>query len=151
MDSAYVYSGTPVGLLLAVSDKGNLVPVKGKKKQAAKPAQPLPEKTLTKDDLGKTQDELLARARAVANKSGGATLVGRVRSANRFNGSATISFENWWQSADARSRASSLMATKKLTELDDTEVAKFGTMQCPFRGSAEFTVTEITQEPAPTP
>jgi hypothetical protein len=140
IDQAY-----PLGLLLAVSDKGNLVPVKGKKKTAAQAAQPLPEKTLTKDDLGKTPDELLARARAVANKSGGATLVGRVRSANRFGGSATISFENWWKTADAVSRASSLMTTKKLAELDQAQIDKFGSLQCPFRGTAEFTVIENAQ------
>jgi hypothetical protein len=146
-DQAY-----PLGQLAAIADNGNLIPVKGKTKSGAKaPTQPLPEKSLTKEDFNKTSAELFARAKAVAQKCTGSTLVGRVRSSNAFNGSATISFQNWWKTAKPAQRAIALTAHKQRMELSPEDVAKLADLQCPFLGPAEFTVAKDDDGKAPTP
>jgi len=139
-------AGAPaaLGLILAAADKGNLVPKAGKKSTGPK-AQPLPEKSLDKKDFEGSQAELLARARRVAQACGDKTLVGRVRTANAFDGKVTTSFADWWASADAKKRSAALMVPSKAKDLTEADLAKLTNLECPFRGSAEFVVAESEQ------
>lgn len=144
----------PLGKLKAVADNGDLIPIKGKSKKGKQEAQPLPKKSLCKRDFEGSDAELLARARAVATAAGGPTLVGRVRSAQFFDGKSTVSFENWWKDADSDARASALFLKKQYDELNESEVERFKNMQCPFRGPAEFVVADenkssVEAKPAP--
>lgn len=136
----------PLGQLKAVADKGNLIPVKGKSKGNKQEAQPLPKKSLCKRDFEGTDAELLARARAVAGEVGGSTLVGRVRSAQLFDGKVTTSFESWWRDATPDARSAALFQKKQLDELDEADLARFNNMQCPFRGPAQFVVADEEPE-----
>jgi hypothetical protein len=129
----------PLGILAAVADQGNLIPLKGKK-SGKKIEQPLPERSLDKKDFAGTAAELLARCTAVANNCGGATLVGRVRSANHFDGTTTTSFQNWWAQAKPYSRCVALSTEKKRADMTKDEIMKLGTLPCPFRGTQEFIV-----------
>jgi hypothetical protein len=140
----------PLGKLAAVAEQGNLIPLKGKgkgQKGAGPSGQPLPEKSLCKKDFAKTDAELYARAQAVAKKCTGSTLVGRVRSADLFDGTTTISFKKWWQTADVECRLTALTVTKQRSLITEEEAAALTRMQCPFPGPAEFTVAE--EEAAP--
>jgi len=75
--------------------------------------------------------------------------VGRVRSAGRFNGTETQSYQDWWAESDPRQRATSLCQGRHLTTLTVEDMRQLGTLQCPFRGTAEFTVsTEEEDVPA---
>jgi len=136
----------PLGTLIAIADKGNLVPKKQKNKAAggsAERAQPLPKKTLTLRDFdGTTNQQLLARAAVVASADSAGTLVGRVRSANKFTANVTTSFHDWWAAADVDSRATALCQSKELAKLTDVHKARLATMPCPFRGNAEFVVAD---------
>jgi hypothetical protein len=138
----------PLGILSALADRHNLIPLKGKaaKSNGQAKAQPLPAKTLTKEDLSKTPQEFAARARAVADACEGGTLVGRVRTSGAFNGSVTTSFQNWWRDASPRDRMSALVIPSKAREFTDEDVQKFSNLPCPFRGTAEFRVQEDDDE-----
>jgi hypothetical protein len=135
----------PVGILSMWADKGNLIPLKGKNKSKgskAGPEQPLPAKSLCKKDFEATDAELSARAVAVANASGGASLIGRVRSEKAFTLAVTTSFQDWWRLANGEQRASALCTPRYRGELSEADVNKLANLQCPFRGTAEFTVQQ---------
>lgn len=140
----------PLGILSALADKHNLIPLKGKAGKKATgdtKSQPLPAKTLVKEDLSKTPQELMARAIAVAKACGGASLVGRVRTSGAFNGKVTITFKQWWDSATAVDRVKALVIPSKLKEFTSEDISRFsGPMPCPFRGIAEFRVHEDNDE-----
>jgi hypothetical protein len=140
----------PLGVLSAWADKGNLIPLKGKKGKKignATPDQPLPDKSLCKRDFLGTAAELSARAVAVANKSGGSALIGRVRSEGHFRMGVTTSFQNWWAQASPADRASALCVPRYRGELTAEDLNKLAGLQCPFRGTAEFTVVEEVEDP----
>jgi len=141
----------PVGKLASVAEKGNLAPPPGKKKKgAAAPAEASrPSKSLCKEDFGGNPQQLQQRANAVAQSAGGASLVGRVRSAGHFSGTETVSYQTWWETASVEDRALSLCQGRHLASLTDADKGKLGGLRCPFRGTAEFTVAEEEAEEAP--
>lgn len=139
----------PLGMCLAASDKGNLIPRRDNKSKktkggTSKPA--LPEKSLCKRDFEGTDPELYARAQAVCTATGGAPLVGRVRSAGAFDGTVSTSFENWWKGANVEQRLSAVIIPSRAKELTTEEKARLGNMRCPFRGNAGFVVAEEEEE-----
>jgi hypothetical protein len=139
----------PLAILARVAEKGDVIPRPGKaKKTGGTPQQALPAKSLCKEDLKpeKTAASIQARANAVARASGGAPLVGRVRSKNRFLGHSTTSYQDWWETASADDRALSLCQGKHYASLTDEEKAKLAGLQCPFRGTLEFTVAEEAED-----
>jgi hypothetical protein len=144
----------PLGLLASIADQGDLIPIGGKKKKKnnAVVEQPLPSKSLCARDWEfKDPSEFVARAIAVADASTGATLVGRVRSADLFGGDHTISFQKWWETASPYDRAVSLTLKKYRDELSTEQIQSLQTLRCPFRGTAEFVVSEPTPEPEARP
>lgn len=138
----------PVAQIAAIADRANLIPRGGKsKKTTSGPAQqPRPKKSLVKADCDLSAPELLARARAVADASGGNTLVGRVRSAGLFEGTVTTSFQDWWASASLVNRARALVLDRYRSEMTAECIRKIGELECPFRGTATFTVNEEEEE-----
>jgi hypothetical protein len=140
-----------LGLILSAADKGNLIPKKTKGKTSGKAqVQPLPLKTLvSKDFEGTTDEQLLARMRVVASDSNGGTLIGRVRSAGRYVASVTLSYQDWWNRADANDRALSLCQHKELVKLTDAQKQRLRGKPCPFRGTAEFLVSTESAAGAP--
>lgn len=138
----------PVGMMSAAADKGNLIPRGGKTKTSGKAEQPRPKKSLVKADCELPPAELLARARAVADASGGNTLVGRVRSADNFDGKVTTSFQDWWASATHEKRASCLVLGRYRSEMGPECIRKIGALPCPFRGTATFAVNEEEEDAA---
>jgi hypothetical protein len=140
----------PVGRISQVADKGNLVPKPGKKKTggAAAVSAQLPSKSLCKEDFGegKNPQTLQQRCNAVATAAGGGPLVGRVRSAGRFPGTESQSYQDWWTGAPPEDRAVSLCQGRHLATLTDADKAKLGGLRCPFRGIAEFTVADDEEE-----
>jgi len=137
----------PVSRLSVVADKANLVPAPGKKKKSAGAggaAQQLPTKSLAKGDFaeGVSAQRLQQRINAVANALGGGPLVGRVRSAGAFAGDETESYQDWWEAASPHDRAISLCQGRHLATLTDAEIGRLGGLRCPFRGTAEFTVSK---------
>jgi len=140
----------PLMFLHSIAEaKGLLERPSGKKgKKGGKVEQPLPAKSLCKRDFqGTTPQQLANRMSAVANKAGGGTLTGRARQSGSFNGQVTTSFQDWWESATAKERASSLCQSKDLAELNDDDINRLGgSLQCPFRGTAEFLVSQADEE-----
>lgn len=148
-----VGEATALGRILTAADKGNLIPKRSgdrRKKANAAAAAPLPEKSLVKRDFEGSDQELLARARAVASSAGGPALVSRVRSAGNFGGRVTTSFQNWWAAATPPQRMASLVVPSRRGELDAGDAARFENMQCPFRGTADFIVAGGATEPTQT-
>jgi hypothetical protein len=142
---------SPLGQILSAADKGNLIPKKTKGKTSGKAqVQPLPLKTLVaKDFEGTTDEQLLARMRVVASDSNGGTLIGRVRSAGRYVASVTLSYQDWWNRANANDRALSLCQHKELVKLTDAQKQRLRGKPCPFRGTAEFLVSTESAAGAP--
>jgi len=137
----------PVARLAQVAELGNLIPKPGKKGKGV--AQPqLPAKTLCKEDFkdGVSTARLQQRANAVASAVGGGPLVGRVRSAGRFTGTESQSYQDWWTGASPEDRALSLCQGRHLSSLTEPEKAKLVPLQCPFRGTLEFTVSAHDEE-----
>jgi len=144
----------PVVKLASVAEKANLAPPpKSKKKGAgAAPAEASrPTKSLCKADFeGTNPQQLQQRMNAVAQAAGGGPLVGRVRSAGRFNGDSTVSYQDWWEHASCHDRALSLCQGRHLTTLTNEEIGRLAGLRCPFRGTAEFTVADDDEEEEPT-
>lgn len=138
----------PVGQLASVAEKGNLIPRKGKSpgKKGQSNGQPLPTKSLHKEDFALSPAEFKARCESVASACSGATLVGRVRSAGNFDGSVTTSFQDWWKSAGIKNRASALIQKKYSSEITQEQLKRLAGLSCPFRGIAEFTVSQEHDE-----
>lgn len=135
----------PVVKLLQVAEGAKLLERGAKKKsKTGGGAQPLPAKSLCKRDFeGTTNEQLLNRASAVATAANGGTLTGRARQSGAFNGTVTTSFQDWWDAATARERASSLCQSKELAKLSDADINRLGgRMPCPFRGTASFLVSQ---------
>jgi len=132
----------PLAILARVAELGNCIPKPGKAKKSGAVVQALPAKSLVKSDLAaeKSAASIQARANSVAAATGGAPLVGRVRSAGKFVGTESTSYQAWWDAAPAADRALSLCQGRHLTTLTDEEMARLGGLQCPFRGTLEFTV-----------
>lgn len=145
-------TGTPaaLGIIAAAADKGNLIPKKqgNVKKNATNKvdAQPLPLKTLVPKDFEGTDAELIARMRIVAAEGNGGTLIGRVRSAGRYMADVTLSYQDWWARAGAKDRALSLCQHKMLAKLSDEMIARLDGKPCPFRGTAQFIVSEEAED-----
>jgi len=139
---------TPLGLIKAAADKGNLIPRRQNKNgpSGSVSGTPLPAKTLVKSDFGGTDAELLGRARKVAQACGGQTLVGRVRSSNAFDGKVTTSFQDWWASASAEKRVKALVQPRHMSELSKDDTNRLAKMECPFRGTADFAVADEEDE-----
>jgi len=68
--------------------------------------------------------------------------VGRVRSAGEFDGESTISYQAWWETASAHRRALSLSEGKRLAAFTPEMENRLLGLQCPFRGTLEFVVSE---------
>jgi hypothetical protein len=143
----------PLGRLLQVAELGNLIPKPGKKGASAPVAAPLPAKSLCKTDLTDAASPgLQARINSIAAACGGGPLVGRVRSAGKFVGTATTSYQDWWVAADGDKRALSLAVGKNYSSFTTEEKDRLLGLQCPFRGTLEFKVSdEDTAAAAPVP
>jgi len=139
---------SPLGMIKAAADKGNLIPRRQTKNgpSGSVPGTPLPAKTLVKSDFGGTDAELLGRARKVAQACGGQTLVGRVRSSNAFDGKVTTSFSDWWASASAEKRVKALVQPRHMGELSKEDTVRLANLECPFRGTADFVVADDEDE-----
>jgi len=140
----------PVGRLLEVAEMGEDPVLKrpGKKgnKGAGGPAQVKPARSLCKEDFTLAPAALQQRANEIARACGGGPLVGRVRSAGRFDGTETVSYREWWDSAGAELRALSLSEGKRFNTFTPEEMGVLTGLQCPFRGTLEFTVKEEDEE-----
>jgi hypothetical protein len=138
----------PVGRLAAVAEKGALAPAptRGRKKKSG-PAVQLPEKSLCAQDfINPTREGLQARINSIAASAGGGPLVGRVRSAGKFTGTETVSYQTWWETASADSRAASLSQKRHYDALTAQQKALMQGLQCPFRGTAEFAVSAQAED-----
>jgi len=141
----------PLAVLARVAELGNCIPKPGKKGKGvggAPAPQALPAKSLVKSDFAaaKSAASLQARANAVAAAAGGAPLVGRVRSAGRFLGTETTTYQDWWAVAAVADRALSLCQGRYLAALTNEEKARLAGLQCPFRGTLEFVVAAEEEE-----
>lgn len=140
----------PVVRLLEVAEMGEdpILKRPGKKtsKGAGGPAQVKPARSLCKEDFSLSPAALQQRINEIARACGGGPLVGRVRSAGRFEGTETVSYREWWDSADAELRALSLSEGKRLATFTPEQKALLTGLQCPFRGTLEFTVKEEDEE-----
>lgn len=141
-----------IAKLSSIADDGDLIPTKGKKSKNDKnPSQPDPKKSLCAKDLDLDFAGFVARAQAVAKNCSGPTLVGRVRSAELFEGRITTKFSDWWEKAEPGPRCTSLTLEKYRKEMSghSNGLKYFADLKCPFRGTAEFVVTEKDQEKKP--
>jgi hypothetical protein len=139
----------PLGKLLAVAERGNMIPKPGKKAKGtgAAAAPPKPAKSLVKSDLSaEGAPGLQTRVNMIASACGGGPLTGRVRSAGRFAGTETTSYQTWWNAADGDLRALSLAVGKNYSSFTTEEKNRLLGLQCPFRGTLEFKVAEYDQE-----
>jgi hypothetical protein len=140
----------PVGKLLEVAEMGEDPVLKrpGKKGKGAKagPAQVKPARSLCSEDFSLSQPALQARINEIAKNCGGGPLVGRVRSAGRFDHQSTISYRDWWENADGDLRALSLSEGKRYHAFTPEQKALLVGLQCPFRGTLEFTVKEDEED-----
>jgi len=135
----------PVAQLLEVAEKGDkpLLVRPGKKSRGGTaPAQVKPARSLCTADFELTPAALQQRINEIARACGGGPLVGRVRSAGRFDGDATVSYQDWWRDASVDDRALSLSEGKRLAAFTPEEKSKLNGLQCPFRGTLEFKVAE---------
>jgi hypothetical protein len=135
----------PVARLLEVAESGDkplLVNPKKKKKGGAAPAQVKPARSLCATDFELSPAALQQRINEIARACGGGPLVGRVRSAGEFDGDATVSYQDWWRDASAHKRALSLSEGKRLAAFSDEQKELLSGLQCPFRGTLEFKVSE---------
>jgi hypothetical protein len=132
----------PVGRLLEVAESGENPVLKrpGKKGKSGGPAQVKPARSLCTEDFSLAQAALQSRINEIAKNCGGGPLVGRVRSAGRFDHDRTISYREWWDAADGDLRALSLSEGKRYPSFTPEQKALLVGLQCPFRGTLEFTV-----------
>lgn len=132
----------PVGKLLAVAEAAGFTRRPGSKK-GAEAQQAKPAKSLVPTDLDLSPAALQQRANEVARACGGGPLVGRVRSAGRFRGTETTSYQDWWKKASASDRLLSLTEGKRRGEFPSSNggLKKIAELQCPFRGTLEFVVS----------
>jgi hypothetical protein len=133
----------PVGRLLKIAEEANLVGRPGKKnKSGASGVQAKPARSLCNADLDGSLSPaaLQQRISEIARACGGGPLVGRVRSAGKFTGTATTSYRQWWDAAQPADRAVSLSEGKRLGAFPEEGIARLAGLQCPFRGTLEFEV-----------
>jgi len=88
------------------------------------------------------QPRLQQRCNEVASNCGGGPLVGRVRSAGRFQSDQSQSYSEWWATASPEDRLLSLSDIRGRKGVTQEETAAMANIQCPFRGSLEFVVAE---------
>jgi len=139
----------PVVRLLEVAEMGDspiLVKPTKKRSSGATAGPAKPARSLCKDDFSLAAPELQRRANEIARACGGGPLTGRVRSAGRFEGTATTSYQDWWNGASVDDRALSLSEGKRLGAFTPEEKALLAGLQCPFRGTLEFRVSEEADE-----
>jgi hypothetical protein len=140
----------PVGRLLEIAEMGEdpLLKRPGKKGKGkgTGPAQVKPARSLCSDDFSLAPAALQTRANEIAKNCGGGPLVGRVRSAGRFSGTSTVSYREWWDAADGDLRALSLSEGKRYAAFTPEQKALLVGLQCPFRGTLEFTVKEDDED-----
>jgi hypothetical protein len=135
----------PIARLLEVAESGKepILAKRGKKTAGAGgPAQVKPARSLCAEDFELSAAALQQRCNEIARACGGGPLVGRVRSAGKFAGEATVSYLDWWNAADSELRALTLSEGKRLATFTPEQKDKLGGLQCPFRGTLEFTVAE---------
>jgi len=137
----------PVVKLLEVAEKGGLYVRPSKKTSKGSGtgvAQVKPARSLCKEDLSGDLSELQLQQRIneIARSCGGGPLVGRVRSAELFKGDETVSYRQWWDAASPHERMVSLTEGKRRETFTTEEVGRIEPLQCPFRGTLEFTVKE---------
>jgi hypothetical protein len=140
----------PVGRLLEVAEMGEdpILKRPGKKGKSGGtgPAQVKPARSLCKEDFSLSVPALQKRINEIAKNCGGGPLVGRVRSAGEFEAASTMSYQDWWDVADGHKRALSLSEGKRLATFTPEQVELLENLQCPFRGTLEFTVKEDDEE-----
>lgn len=139
----------PVVRMLEVAEKGDkpLLVKPSKKKTGGTTTGPAkPARSLCTEDFELADAALQQRANEIARSCGGGPLVGRVRSAGRFEGDATVSYQNWWNTASVADRALSLSEGKRLGAFTDEMKQRLAGLQCPFRGTLEFRVAEDDAE-----
>jgi len=133
-----------IGVLI---DRARSLGLVGQKKTSAGPAQPLPSKSLCKRDFeAEKQPRLQQRCNEVASNCGGGPLVGRVRSAGRFQNDHTQSYSDWWAEATPEDRLLSLSDVRGRKGVTPEETAAMANIQCPFRGTLDFVVAEEEDE-----
>jgi len=140
----------PVARLMSIAEAGELFtrPGKGKKTGSSGPAIQKPSKSLVPEDLDGSLNAaaLQQRINEIARSCGGGPLVGRVRSEGRFEGTATTSYRDWWEAANSSDRALSLSEGKRRALLTDEMKARLNGLQCPFRGTLEFVVSNADED-----
>jgi hypothetical protein len=107
-------------------------------------AKPKPTRTLVKEDFSLDAKDLAARIEQVAASLGGGML-GRIREAKLFDSDVTVSFQQWWDAAPPESRLVALVSKRNLTTITSQEAGKLAGLQCPFRGSLDFLVSQKTK------
>jgi hypothetical protein len=137
----------PLGKLIAAARAAGLTGRKGDKKAGAKSAEQKPARSLCASDFELPVPALQERCNSIARACGGGPLVGRVRSAGRFDASSgTRSYQDWWQSAPPKDRALSLSEGKRLAAFTPEMIGRLAGVQCPFRGTLDFVVAEEEEE-----
>jgi len=118
-----------------IVDAGLWTP-KGPKAKAGKDSEnPLPKKSLVKDDF-KDPGKLASRAAEVASALRDTTARGRIGSLKLML-EGVDTFEEWWRKAPPSSKVRLLMDEKHFKQLTDTEHLRFSevVVSCPFRGA----------------
>jgi hypothetical protein len=133
----------PVGVLIETARSLDLVGRKAKSGVRADGGQELPKKSLCDRDFSEEAlPRLQQRCNTVAEAAGGGVLIGRVRSAGKFAGKVTTSFQDWWRTAPPQDRLLSLADARNRGKITPEMFAAMANLQCPFRGTLEFVVAE---------
>jgi hypothetical protein len=118
-----------------IIDAGLWTPKGPKNRDGKKIDNPLPKKSLTKEDF-KDPGTLVSRTAEVASALKDTTARGRIGSLNlMLEGIDT--FEKWWTAAPPSSKTRLLMDEKHYKQLTDVEHLRFSEVvtSCPFRGA----------------
>jgi len=140
---------TAVAAKQMIIDAGLWTPGKPKSKSTSPNEVVLPKKTLTPKDLDGTDDQIVARALAVARELGDTTARGRIGSLN-FMIEGVNKFEDWWSRAPSPQRVRLLTDQKnfdKMTVEQKSKIARLVT-QPPFRGTVPTPKEEEGEEDA---
>jgi hypothetical protein len=121
---------------------------KGNSKMVTSKEDNLPKKSLVKADFdGKSDQELIQRANAVAKATGDTTARGRIGSLKMYI-EGVDNFEKWWESSSPKEKSRLLTDKKNHDSLtDDQHIRLSGVLvKCPFRGSVPVQSQEDDSE-----
>jgi hypothetical protein len=106
----------------------------------------LPTKSLTRYDIERSDQQLLARAIVVANALGNQTILARIRTQESLQVKGAPDLSVWWIKASPWQRLRILSDQGKLRDetINETRsVAKARRMVCPFRGNQHQMVIDL--------